>query len=154
MSYGCPCYESYKWCLYKIRPDGGYDFAFSDQIFLMYDNLRHGKHIDGLVQERRNSSALAMELRLSCTNASICNCIKLYEEWRGIVVVALFTCHTLPKCNLYHSIFSVVTWFPICSVKIITPANVFRNMRCALKFTEISSSFEFWFAQCYQKWPI
>ena len=28
-------------------------------------------HIDGLVQERRNSSALAMELRLSCTNPSV-----------------------------------------------------------------------------------
>ena len=28
-------------------------------------------HIDGLVQERRNSSALAMELRLPCTNLSI-----------------------------------------------------------------------------------
>ena len=28
-------------------------------------------YIDGLVQERRNSSALAMELRLSCTNTSI-----------------------------------------------------------------------------------
>ena len=28
-------------------------------------------HIDGLVQERRNPSALAMELRLSCTNPSI-----------------------------------------------------------------------------------
>ena len=28
-------------------------------------------HFDGLVQERRNSSALAMELRLSCTNPSI-----------------------------------------------------------------------------------
>ena len=28
-------------------------------------------HIDGLVQERRNSSALAMELRLACTNPSI-----------------------------------------------------------------------------------
>ena len=28
--------------------------------------------IDGLVQERRNSSALAMELRLSCTNPSKC----------------------------------------------------------------------------------
>ena len=26
-------------------------------------------HVDGLVQERRNSSALAMELRLSCTNS-------------------------------------------------------------------------------------
>ena len=29
-------------------------------------------HIDGLVQERRNSSASAMELYLSCTNPSIC----------------------------------------------------------------------------------
>ena len=28
-------------------------------------------HFDGLVQERRNSSVLAMELRLSCTNQSI-----------------------------------------------------------------------------------
>ena len=27
--------------------------------------------IDGLVQERRNSGALAMDLRLSCTNPSI-----------------------------------------------------------------------------------
>ena len=31
-------------------------------------------YIDGLVQERRNSSALAMELRLSCTNPSIWTC--------------------------------------------------------------------------------
>ena len=30
----------------------------------------NNKHIDGLVQERRNSSALALELRLSCTNSS------------------------------------------------------------------------------------
>ena len=29
------------------------------------------RYINGLVQERRNSSALAMELRLSCTNPSI-----------------------------------------------------------------------------------
>ena len=28
-------------------------------------------HFDGLVQERRNSSALALELRLSCTNPLI-----------------------------------------------------------------------------------
>ena len=28
--------------------------------------------LDGLVQERRNSSALAMELRLFCTDASVC----------------------------------------------------------------------------------
>ena len=31
-------------------------------------------HHDGLVQERRNSSALAMDLRLSCTHPSICVC--------------------------------------------------------------------------------
>ena len=35
-----------------------------DQIFTV--------HIDGLVQERRNSIANALELRLSCTNPSIC----------------------------------------------------------------------------------
>ena len=29
-------------------------------------------HVDGLVQERRNSSASAMELRLFCTNPSMC----------------------------------------------------------------------------------
>ena len=33
-------------------------------------------YIDGLVQEKRNSSALAMELRLSCTNPSIWYCLK------------------------------------------------------------------------------
>ena len=32
------------------------------------------EHLDGLIQERRNSIANALELRLSCTNPSICNC--------------------------------------------------------------------------------
>ena len=32
--------------------------------------IRRGYEFDGLVQERRNSSALAMELRFSCTNSS------------------------------------------------------------------------------------
>ena len=45
-------------------------------------------HIDGLVLERRNSSALAMELRLSYTNPSIYapkqpQCIKLIPVWYG-----------------------------------------------------------------------
>ena len=38
--------------------------------------------VDGLVQERRNSIANALELRLSCTNSSIC----LYNDesaWYG-----------------------------------------------------------------------
>ena len=36
----------------------------------------HRQQIDGLVQGRCNSSALAMELRLACTNPSICLCKK------------------------------------------------------------------------------
>ena len=39
-------------------------------------------HIDGLVQERCNSSALAMELHLSCINPSICTCSMLLY-WLG-----------------------------------------------------------------------
>ena len=39
-------------------------------------------NIDGLVQERRNSSALAMELRLSCTNPSIL----WYDAMKGILM--------------------------------------------------------------------
>ena len=35
-------------------------------------------HIDRLAQERRNSSALAMELRLSCTNPSTWKCFPQY----------------------------------------------------------------------------
>ena len=37
------------------------------------------EHFDGLVQERRNSSALAMELHLSCTKPSICEISITYD---------------------------------------------------------------------------
>ena len=39
----------------------------------------HCVYIDGLVQERRHSSALAMELCISCTNPSICIWVWLYR---------------------------------------------------------------------------
>ena len=35
-------------------------------------DMLHGQYVDELVQERHNSSALAMELRLSCTNPPMC----------------------------------------------------------------------------------
>ena len=38
------------------------------------NTLSQNLHFDGLVQERRNSSALAMELRLSRINPSIWGC--------------------------------------------------------------------------------
>ena len=46
-------------------------------------NASMTKHIDGLVQERRNSSANALELRLSCTNPSILShllCVS-WNQW-------------------------------------------------------------------------
>ena len=46
-------------------------------------------HIDGFVQERCNSSALAMELRLSCTNPSIwshTDIISLKTHWNDVYI--------------------------------------------------------------------
>ena len=37
-------------------------------------------HLDALVQERRNSIANALELRLSCTNQSVYQRISLYTH--------------------------------------------------------------------------
>ena len=37
-------------------------------------------HLDGLVQERCNSIANALELRLSCTNPSICNVLDIKQS--------------------------------------------------------------------------
>ena len=42
------------------------------------DDLVLKCHIDGLVQERRDSSALAIEFRLSCTNPSV---IASLDHW-------------------------------------------------------------------------
>ena len=49
-------------------------------------NAWHGiKQISGLVQERRNSSAFAMELHLSCTNSSkwCMSCVLKSDEFQG-----------------------------------------------------------------------
>ena len=47
----------------------------SYQTMTKYNSAQQTLHmilgIDGLVQERRNSNALAMELRLSCTKPSV-----------------------------------------------------------------------------------
>ena len=46
------------------------------------------EYIDGLVQERHNTIANALELRLSCTNPSMCQTNKLIvAEWRIYVSV-------------------------------------------------------------------
>ena len=48
-------------------------------------------HLNGLVQEIRNSSALVMELHLSCTNPSICTTLNL-EQILLLVIDNIFIC--------------------------------------------------------------
>ena len=66
------------YCLCHIRTNATQD-KFCCK-FCRYQNyitqIMHNalfQHISGWVQERRNSSAIAMELRLSCTISSICH---------------------------------------------------------------------------------
>ena len=60
-------------------------------------------HIDGLMQTRRNSSALAMELRLSCTNPPTCwVSVGLYSDWFCTSVTSVpyaIPCTIGPCCN-------------------------------------------------------
>ena len=87
-------------------------------------------HIDGLVQERRNSSALAMELRLSCSNPSICQqsslCfgylfylylfqIYLYRVKHSVTLIfhgALFYPVLCPKLTLIQPTWSAYPYAP------------------------------------------
>ena len=78
---------------------------------------KNRNHIDGLVQERSNLIANALELRLSCTNPSIlwrwqtlllcssywmmfCNSIQNHEQWHESIIVqvnqVLFICTVRP----------------------------------------------------------
>ena len=60
--------EKLLWCVTREGGWKGY-YVIIPEWIVPY-SISH-KHIDGLVQERRNSSALAMELCLSCTNPLI-----------------------------------------------------------------------------------
>ena len=69
--------------LHHTRGNRGGNIPVNVVYFMFYES--HSKHIDGLVQERRNSSALAMELRLACTNPSIycfaiCYALQFYTK--------------------------------------------------------------------------
>ena len=50
----------------RQRTTAAHTFMRVSRVYQVLDN-----HVDGLVQERRNSSALAMELHLSWTKPSI-----------------------------------------------------------------------------------
>ena len=48
-----------------------FEIQFLEKKHILFEFKFHWR-LDGLVQEGSNSSALTMELRLSCTNPSIC----------------------------------------------------------------------------------
>ena len=56
-----------------------------------WDRLQYKQYIDGLLQEKRNSSALAMELRLSCTKPSIHRYHALLYDGMICVCVIMWT---------------------------------------------------------------
>ena len=47
------------------------DTIFDNKYMIVHFRDRSNDHFDGLVQERRNFIANALDLRLSCTNLSI-----------------------------------------------------------------------------------
>ena len=84
-------------CCTLCRHPGSYVF----HLWFLYWNLILiekssccNPHIDGLVQERRNSIANALELHLSCTKPSI---FKLHgtlmHQWIGSSLVQVIDCH-------------------------------------------------------------
>ena len=55
---------------------------------MMTEHTTEAGYIDGLMQERSNSIADALELRLSCTNLSICVYQQKHVGWDlGIVFI-------------------------------------------------------------------
>ena len=66
----------------------------------MTHSLTHETQIDGLMQERRNSTANGLELCLSCTNPSRYSLIHIYEEY---------------PCTQYHSMPHTLMWMYSCA---------------------------------------
>ena len=66
-------------------------------------------YIDGLVQERCNSSALAMELRLSCANQSIYAPPDLSDQGRKeLIPIYLITISAVSQQQMQQSVFEFV----------------------------------------------
>ena len=63
-------------------------------------------YIDGLVQENRNSSALAMELRLSCMNHRYKDnpalCLNICQEKYSLLLFCPFRMNTIDKASLFY----------------------------------------------------
>ena len=93
--------------------------------------------LDGLVQERRNSIANALELRLYCTNPSICKWVKVtWINWRytSIVVPVWFPTQLYPvasehkskntgQCGLKPKLIFITKWYYVIGLHIWSVVN-------------------------------
>ena len=96
----CVCGHVPNVCIYKVCKyllHAIYSIIFIDTFFAFL-------HIDGLVQERRNPIANALELRLSCTNPSIS-----YFSQRMLIC-----CIWLKWDNSHPLHDSKIVWLPRC----------------------------------------
>ena len=100
------------------------------------------ENIDGLVQERRNSSALALELHFSCTNPSIFPIeIQLSRIW--------FQCNSNCAIDIAtnfctrHERIVVMSLAQICS---------YCLLELRYKWMQISIEFELWVSERASEW--
>ena len=59
-------------------------------------------HVDGLMQERRNSIANTLELRLSCTNPSLYTCIYILLGYTKQTLSESEFAHFLNSWEIFH----------------------------------------------------
>ena len=82
-------------------------------------HLNAHQHIDGLVQERRNSSALAMELRLSCTNPSLLSSSSLWL-WAFLMWMFIWCAMSCLGCTQGARTLALISHFYVPKVHIDT----------------------------------
>ena len=104
--------------------------------------------IDGLVQERRNSSALAMELHLSCTNPSRWSYDHLIFIMEILILVRWYVYIRMAACvyNEDTIYFLILILFTFCIISWILfnrrrPNSLWSNITCCLSYNVNSIPF-------------
>ena len=125
------------WKSFYPYPSGLFCWLPECQSWWWYD-------IDGLVKERRNSCALAMELRLSCTNPLIWKSFLHYWPFvRGIHLSQVVSTHKGPTMWNFD-VFCVITLN-----KLLNNSRVAGDLRCN-DASVMSPHILYWLPQC--KW--
>ena len=99
-------------------------------IFKEISKYLHFYHFSGLVQERSNSIANAMELHLSCTNPWISQCLPCGSVWKAAQTLS----NGRPRLHLDNTmVFSAILFRPYCATMIAL------HLRCDTPLTKTKS---------------